>query len=79
MPEPDGGEHEFGDLEGVQVGAAPRLHVRIGEEVVPSEHAQDERQTATLQEVELEVTGVISQSSSGWHQQRIHHLRERET
>ena len=67
VAEADGGEQEFGDLEGVEVGAPPCLHVSVWQEVVAGEHAEHQWQAAALQEVVLEVAGVLTQRVTGRH------------
>lgn len=69
-------EEELGDLQRVKVSPTPRLHVCGWQEVVPGEHAQHQGQPAALQEVVLEVTGVLTQSGTGWHQQSIDNLEQ---
>lgn len=77
VAEADGGEEELGDLERVEVGPAPGLHVGGREEVVPGQHAQHQGEPAALEEVVLEVAGVFAQCGTGWHQQGINNLEGR--
>lgn len=74
MAEANSSEEELGDLQRVEVGAAPGLHVSGREEVVPGEHAQHQGEPTALQEVVLEVAGVFAQCGTGWHQQGINNL-----
>lgn len=75
MAEAYSSEEELGDLERIEVSSTACFHVRRWEEVVSGEHAQHQGQPTALQEVVLEVAGVLTQSGTGWHQQSINNLQ----